>query len=162
MNTATYDHRFPTLKAIAALTLSGAAVAGLLLMAVWHFQPDQPDAASAAKLMALASVFAAWLGLLPVILLGHLGVMATVYSYFIGAAIRVALCLSAGVAAVVVGKLPAVTVGVTLIAMYLPLLFVEVGFVARYLWAKDFMCSAYMPDTTTLPAPETSHTKVSA
>lgn len=162
MNTATYDHRFPTLKAIAALTLSGATTAALLIMAVWHFQPDQPDAASAAKLMALASIFAAWLGLLPVILLGHLGVMATVYSYFIGAAIRVVLCLSAGVAAVVVGKLPAATVGLTLIAMYLPLLFVEVGFVARFLWMKDFTYPALAPSTNPLSAPETSHTKVSA
>ena len=77
--------------------------------------------------------------LIPVAVCGTLGVMPTVYAYFVGMAIRLTICLGTYLVAVTSQFLPAHPVATTFVIFYVPLLFVEVGVAGRYLWSKDFL-----------------------
>jgi hypothetical protein len=119
--------------------LSGAAVLAAVLAQPLVALLTRPGPQVAASVYAMTLV--AWLisliGLLPVVLLGPLGVMQTVWGYFLGSALRVMLGLAGWYLVSTSQQLPADMTGLALVAAYLPLLFVEVGFVARYLWDKD-------------------------
>lgn len=131
-------HTFPLTKAL--LVLTGVALAsGVLALLVVGMIDDTQPARRATLVMAGVSWVACVLGILPVAILGPLGVMPTIFAYFGGAAARVVMSLLAAIAAVQVARLPALPVAAALMTMYLPLLFVEVGFVGKYLWAKDFL-----------------------
>lgn len=139
MNAPAQHHPFPTAKALAALTFAGLLVAAVILWAVSQLRPGDTQAINASAIMCVVGILAAWVGVSPVIVAGPWGVMPTIFAYFIGTALRVALCLAAAMMAVGVFKMDDMIVGVTLVALYLPLLFIEAGIVARYLWMKDFL-----------------------
>ena len=84
-------------------------------------------------LVWLASLVSLW----PVKVLGPKGIIPTVWGYFLGAAVRLLLCLIASVWAVTRFGLHEHQVMVMLVVAYLPLLFVEAAWVGRYLWLKD-------------------------
>ncbi len=73
------------------------------------------------------------LGLLPVAVGYRLGVMGTAYGYFIGAGIRVLICILATVMALRSDWAIRAWL-TTLMGLYLPLLMLEAGLVGRYLW----------------------------
>lgn len=137
MNPAGQPHRFPARLTLACLTPAAVAaglLAGLVLPMIYG---RDPLVGQAVLVMSAAAWASAMLGVLPVALLGPHGVMPTVYGYFIGAALRIVLSLAAGVVAVRVLALPMEPVALTLVGVYLPLLFIEAGIVGRYLWQKD-------------------------
>src|SRR5690606_7741015 len=105
----------------AALILYGVSW-GLVALAF-----DEPHAAAAVHFAALAVWLSGLLGLAPVGMLSPAGLMPTVYGYFMGAAVRVLIVLGATAWAIALAKLPALPWVVTLFAMYLPLLFLEVS-----------------------------------
>lgn len=131
-------HTFPLAKALLVL-LGVALAAGVLAVLIVGMIDNSRTAMNAALVMAGVSWAACVLGILPVALLGPLGVMPTIFSYFGGAVVRVVLSLIAAVIAVQGARLPALPVAVALMTMYLPLLFVEAGLVGKYLWSKDFL-----------------------
>lgn len=131
-------HPFPLVRMLLALTgvaLLAAAPAALIAAGFDH----GPGSMRAALTMAVISWGVSVTSMLPVAVLGPLGVMPTIFAYFGGATMRLMLSLAAAVAAVKFAALPPLAVGLSLTVMYLPLLFVEAGFVGRYLWAKDFL-----------------------
>lgn len=139
MNPRPRQPAFPILQAVGVLTLAAAAAAMVCLWAIPAAFGNPDGAQRGVALMAGVAWFSLVLGVLPVGLLGPLGVMPTVYGYFLGGAARVVICLGMAVVLVKSAMLPAGPVMVTLAAMYLPLLFVEVTLVGRYLWKKDFL-----------------------
>ncbi|MCC7193708.1 MAG: hypothetical protein IT444_13110 [Phycisphaeraceae bacterium] len=139
MNSRPRQPAFPLLQAIGLLTLV-AAVVGLICLWAVPAAFNHPDGAQrGVMLMAVIAWFSLILSILPVGMLGPLGVMPTVYGYFLGGAARVVICLIMGVVLVKAALLPVGPVMVTLAAMYLPLLFVEAALVGLYLWKKDFL-----------------------
>jgi hypothetical protein len=128
---------FPTLRAVAALS----AAAGLLLAAALGgaalFQPGAADVRQAVWFAAAVGWASALAGLAPVVIAGRRGLMWTVYGYFVGMGLRLALCFGASMVAVHGGWLPGRPTALALAVFYLPLLLVEVGMVGRYLWQKD-------------------------
>jgi hypothetical protein len=88
-----------------------------------------------------AAVLVVWvtgaLSLIPVAILGPHGVLATVKGYFAGMMVRLPVCLIAALLLHRLAHLPVRPLQIGLAVSYLPLLGVEVGFVARYLWQKD-------------------------
>ncbi len=125
---------FAALSATVWLTLTAMVALGL----AWLIVPHETVTDTRGLLLAAAvSWIAALLALAPVTLLGPLGVMATIWGYFIGAGGRIVLCVLAGAMLVKLAHLPAKSVMLTLVVMYLPLLMVEASLVARYLWLKD-------------------------
>jgi hypothetical protein len=78
--------------------------------------------------------------------------MSTLYAYFAGAGVRIVLCLAAVVVMIKVMNMPAHTVVISLMAVYLPLLFIEVQQVRRFILTAD------LPTTVrqSKPGPEAS------
>ncbi len=133
---------FPTAAALLWLTgatVFGAAVAVLATPMFAGFTPEVNRAILAASVVAYVGSL---LAMAPVSALGPWGVMPTVYGYFIGAALRAAWCMGAGMMLVRGWGLAATPTSAVLVWMYLLLLFVEVALVGRYLWAKDFLPKA--------------------
>lgn len=152
MTTATSPARFPLLPCVAALTCA-AVVVWLGARPVVGFLA-QPDArlSDTVLIMTLIAWLTSIVGLLPVLLLGPLGVLPTVWGYFAGAGLRVVLCLISWYYAVSVFGLPSDSTGLALVAAYVPLLFVEVGFVAHYLWQKDLAAAKSTASAGSTPA----------
>ncbi len=80
---------------------------------------------------------AAMVGLGLTAMLWPLGLMPAVYGAFIGAGCRLILSIMAGVLLVLGLGLPARGVLLTLVAVYLPMLFVETLLVGRAMWKLD-------------------------
>ncbi len=87
--------------------------------------------------MAVAAWLGALLGLAPVVVAMPTGMMPMVYGYFLGAGLRVGLGLLAVVVGVKVLAMPAGPVAVTLLAVYLPLLWIESSLIGRQLWRRS-------------------------
>ena len=87
-------------------------------------------------LMAGTVWFTGLLSVLPVAALGPLGVMPAVKAYFIGAGVRVALCLIVLALALSAWKLPKAALVIGLMGVYLPILFVETTIVVNYVKQK--------------------------
>ena len=119
------------------LLVPAAALYGVLAWAIPAICGREGGALAGVSAMAGVVTFSLVLSILPVGVLGRLGVMPTVYAYFLGAAARFVICLAAGFLLVKAQGLPAVPVMLTLAIMYLPLLFIESALVGRYLWKKD-------------------------
>lgn len=141
MPSAERQPAFPLFGATAALTGAAVVMGGL----AWTLTPrffgdaslDDAQVASAA-LMASVLVWAATVAtLLPLAILGPRGVMPTVFAYFAGVGARVIACLGGALVLIVGAGKPADAVLISLVAVYLPLMFIEVAIVGRYLWAKD-------------------------
>jgi hypothetical protein len=136
----------PLLPVTLALGLT-ACLSGGAVWAVYSLGLGRPAVAPMIVATA-AGVFAlSLLGLLPVVLLGPRGVMPTVAGYFVGMFIRLPAALGAYLWVELAGTIPADPVLHTLAPTYVLLLFVEVAFVGRYLWAKDDL-----PSRTEVPA----------
>lgn len=137
MNATAPTARYPALLTIASLT-GAAVVAGVLARAlVGLLVASDANLTRAVLIMTIIAWAISIVGLLPVILLGPMGVLPTVWGYFIGAGLRVVLGLTGWYLVQMLTSLPADMTGLALVAAYVPLLFVEVGFVAYYLWHKD-------------------------
>lgn len=139
MNDTQNQPGFPLPQATVWLTATAAVCWAVAWYAAVALHGDTPGVRSAVYLAGAAVWGASLVGIAPVALLGQQGVMATVWGYFIGMGIRLALCLGLYLAVVSRGLLPGQPVATTLAVMYVPLLFVEVALVGRYLWAKDFL-----------------------
>ncbi len=77
------------------------------------------------------------IGVAPVAWFGPRGVMATLYAYFGGAAVRIVLCLAAVVLLIKIGAMPAGAVVMTLMVLYLALLAIEVWQVLHFIRTND-------------------------
>ena len=89
---------------------------------------------AAAVLGAAIVLVAAVVGLWPLVVGARLGLSGAMFGYFIGAALRFVGCLAVGfLAARYKGYAPA-PLFVTVVAVYLPVLFVEVALLARAVW----------------------------
>ena len=128
---------FGFLSATAAITIVAMILFGL---AWWLVKSAFGQVAGSEQAIILAAIVA-WgsslLGLLPVAMVSQQGLMPTVYGYFVGAAIRVIICIVASVIAIASVKTPAGPWATTLLGMYLPLLFLEVSLIAQYIWRID-------------------------
>lgn len=122
---------FPIFKASVVLTVTGAACFGVSL---WITAMPLLVGVTAASVWLLAMV-----GLAPVAMLGHRGVMPTVAGYFVGMFVRLIGCLGGFLLVMAWTDLPTTPIVSTLAATYLPLLVVEAAIVGRYLWRKDFL-----------------------
>jgi hypothetical protein len=128
---------FPLIKTLGTLLAVALALAGVSAAVIpWAFGFP---AGALPGVLAMAGVvtFSLLLSVLPVGMLGPLGVLATVYGYFAGAAARFVICILAGFLLVKVQGLPAGPVMITMPVMYLPLMMIETAMVGRYLWKKD-------------------------
>jgi len=131
---------FPAGRVLAWLSV----VAVALVVALWLVLPllfsDHAGARSAVLTIGLATWLSGLLSVLPVA-----GVSATrandvmlyVKAYFLGAGLRILVCLAALVIAVKPMGLPAAPVVITLMVVYLPLLFIETAGVTRYIKSPD-------------------------
>lgn len=128
---------FAFLPAAAALTAVAVLTGGLAHWAVPSLVHDEQAASPAVWPMVTLGWVTAMVSLLPVALLGPLGVMATVVGWFVGTAARVVITL--GLAWWLVRQMDLSSEAATwaLMIVYLPLLFTEAGLVGRYLWMKD-------------------------
>ena len=90
------------------------------------------------------------ISVLPVAMMGHFGVMQAMKAYLGGAVARVMIILAAVVVGVAVMKLPKMPLVVTLMTMYLPLLFTETALVVRYIKKNDLPASSNLPGTEAL------------
>lgn len=134
----THQPGFPILPATAALWGLAAVLLALAWSVVTTTTPLDPlGSIAVVGPVVLLVVVSATLGLLPIYLLGPLGVMPTIYAYFGGAAVRFALSLLGLVWMVKALSLPAGIAAVVMVAAYLPLLAVESALAGRYLWLKD-------------------------
>ncbi len=128
---------FPMWSAVVLLT----GVAGVVYAASWaivtYWFSDVHGAQPAVSVMAAVVWASSLLGVLPVVVLGPRGVLPTVVGYFVGAGIRIVLCLAAAVIAAKGYGLPLAVTMVSMVAMYQPLLFVETACVGVYLRRKD-------------------------
>lgn len=77
------------------------------------------------------------IGVAPVAWFGPRGVLATLYAYFAGAAVRIVLCLVTLVVFIKTLSMPAGTVVFALMGVYLTLLFIEAGQVRRFIMTAD-------------------------
>ena len=152
MTDTTRQPAFPLARSVLALTvLAGVTYAGC----VWILPPlfDYPaGGAAGVNSMALVVWLSSLVSLMPVVVRVPSCVQPTVAVYFAGAAARIALCIVSAVVLVRGFDLPRETVLLTLAVMYLPLLFVEAGFVAAYLWKKDSLPKAKAPAESTTTA----------
>lgn len=156
MTSSTPSARFPAGLTVAALTAAAVLSALLAQPLVALLTRSGPEVQRSVLVMTAVAWLISVVGLLPVVFLGPLGVMPTVWGYFMGSAMRVVLGLVGWYLACTSLKLPADMTGLALVTAYLPLLFVEVGFVARYLWAKDEAAAAVRAAAAhPSPAPKT-------
>lgn len=128
---------FPWWSSCAVLS----TVALLMGVVAWLIVPAVFGQSSTCRQAILVAATVVWgsalLGLLPVSIACRWGVIPTAYGYFIGAGTRVVICLVTTVVALRLGW-PAGPWATTLLGIYLPLLFVEVGLVGRFLWCQDW------------------------
>ena len=91
MTSTTQPARFPALWTMASLTLATAAAALVARPLVALLVGEGPQVTPAILTMSGLAWAIGIVGLMPVILLGPLGVMGTVWGYFMGSALRVVL-----------------------------------------------------------------------
>ena len=91
--------------------------------------------------MALAVYLSAVLSILPVAGFGRRGVLATMSAWFGGTAMRMVLCLLTVVVLIKSMDRAVAGVVITFMAMYLPMLMVEVRQVTRFLKTSDLPIS---------------------
>lgn len=134
--------------------LSAAAVGIFvaLRLAFAYFAPDLERADVAINAAAIVVWISTLLSILPVAAAWRAGLMPIVYAYFVGASVRIVLVLVATAAALKLADLPELPWVATLFAIYLPLLFIEVGLVGKYLWNKRLNGDA-SSGTSPNPAP---------
>ena len=126
----------PLVTCLLGLTGMAAAmvpVAAWLCAAVFGSVPNRSLAVGA---MAAVVWAASLVAVVPVALLDRRGGAGTVTGYFIGAAIRIAVCLAAALVGVLACDLPAGPVLLTLAVVYVPLLWLESALVARGMWRR--------------------------
>ena len=130
---------FPLLSSVVYLTILAA-----VLICILHFVMRvalQPSAGSGEAVLWMGMI--CWvtglLGLLPVALAGSRTVLSTVRAYFTGAVLRVLLSLLAVLLFVKGMGLPPAPVVVTLMVIYLPMLYLETFIVVRYIKGNDFV-----------------------
>ena len=137
---------FPLWSSAVLLT----AVAVMVYAASWtivaHWFAQVQGAQAAVSTMSAVVWVSSLLGVLPVAILGRRGVFPTVVGYFVGAGIRIVLCLAAAVIAAKGYGLPLAMTMISMVVMYQPLLFVETACVGRYLCRKDHLPKS--PDAT--------------
>jgi hypothetical protein len=126
------------------LTCAATLVAAILSLII--------EPVSCVGLMAGVVWGSSLMGMTPVVWFGKLSIMSTLYAYFAGAGVRIVLCLAAVVVMIKVMNMPAHTVVISLMAVYLPLLFIEVQQVRRFILTAD------LPTTVrqSKPGPEAS------
>ena len=149
---------FPCWSSCLILSVTTLLLFGVAWWAVTLIFGDSPSIHHAIQRAGIVVWGSSILGLLPVMAGCRLGVMGTAYGYFIGAGIRVLICILATVIALRSDWLirPWLT---TLMGLYLPLLMLEAGLVGRYLWKlndsrKNPSTNSNMPNdyTTTVDA----------
>ena len=136
MATPAEQNSFPLMRALLLLSAAAGGLYIVLRLALGLVYGELEGVGAAVDVAALVVWCSAVLGLMPVVLLARAGLMAIVYGYFIGTVVRVLIVLLATVAVLVKTPLPAVVWVVTLFGMYLPLLFLEVSLVGRFIWSK--------------------------
>ena len=128
--------RFPLVIVVGSLTGVSLVGIGLLNWLVPMLFTDGDGARQAVLVGALTAYGVTVISLVPVALRVPQGVMAIVGAYFAGAGLRLIGCIAAIVVAVVGWQLPPGPLVLGL-SLYVPLLFIETGFIGRYLWRQD-------------------------
>lgn len=125
---------FRMIPSIGALTALSAA----LLAVAWWAVPGLLGNVSSGRQATVAAAVVAWgssiLGLVPIAVTYKRGLMPTVYGYFVGASLRVIICVVASVVAIQSVQLSTSHWAITLLGMYLLLLVLEVALVGRCVW----------------------------
>ncbi len=134
--------RFPIVTTLVLLTLIALVVGWLLtlLMPMFFAPPTASLQTELHRIIYLSTGIvwlAAMLSLLPLFMLAPRGLMPTVTGYFIGSGVRLLLCLGAAVYLCLFNQQPALPTGLAMVAVYVPLLFVESALVGRYLIQLD-------------------------
>lgn len=128
---------FPFAHTAAALSAVAVTISGLLLVALPRFS-DEPGVTTATALMATVVWCSGLIGAIPLATGKPRSVLAIVRAYFVGAAARILICLVALAVMRKMFDLPAAALVVTLMLLYLPMLFVETRIVVRYIKTTDF------------------------
>lgn len=129
---------FPLRSSVFYLTALAAAITCILYFVVLAALEPSGDGAEAVLWTGIICWLAGLLGLLPVALAGSRAVMTIVRAYFTGAAIRMLLSLLAVLLFVKWMKFPTGPVVVTLLAVYLPMLYLETYLVVRHVKEDAF------------------------
>ena len=132
------DQAFPMIKILSLLSALALGLGAALMLIVPTLMDDPQRARLGVGLMAAVVWLSSLVSVLPVGRAYRLGPIPLIKAYFTGAAVRIIICLLALVAAIKMMDLHPVPVTVTLLIMYLPLLFAETYFVVAHLKKCDF------------------------
>ncbi len=150
------QHGFPTGRILALLSVVGLSLLAVLWLVLPMLFADVDATREAVLIMGLVAWLSSLISVLPVT-----GVSATrsrnvllfVKAYFLGAGARVVACLLAVVFVIKSRQLPEAPTVVTLMVMYLPLLFIETASVTRFIKSPHGPSAAPRP-TAANPATE--------
>ncbi len=138
MSGNTLQPRFPLFTTLAALL--GASV--ILFVLAWTVFPtvtDEPATRSCILFAGILVSVISMLTMIPVAILGPMGLMPTMYGVFGSMAVRMGICLGGAIYANRVLEMPRVVLVASLMWFYLPLMLIEMASIGRYVWQKDFI-----------------------
>lgn len=127
---------FPAGRIVAYVTIT-AAVVGVVALSLTALTADSSTTRPAVLFSVMATWVVAILAVLPVATLARRGVRATLIASLLGMAVRMMLCLGVALLGIYILDMPATVLLLTMVGGYVVMLFVEVAFVARYLWFQD-------------------------
>ena len=130
------QHAFPTAVALLALTVA-AVVCGAASFAVIAWSVDLATARSTAPFATIVVWAGTVLAVVPVALLGPRGVSQAIVAYMAGMIGRMLFCLAAALVAVGLLELAAAPTLLSMVAVYMVLLLVDVTLIGRYLSGED-------------------------
>lgn len=135
MRTCSNQPSFPFFSALAALTVAAAITYSILWLLISNLIESVALTHESMLVAGLVGWFSSIIAIVPMGFVGRHGLMANVAGYFLGAAMRVLICVVATVIAVKTFEYSPSSWAVMMMGMYLVLLFVEVSFVARHIWS---------------------------
>lgn len=146
-----HSQRQPAFPVFSTAAIISLVAGGLYLVSrglVNNFFGSSGPVGLAVGIMALVVWVGAVLALAPVATLARRGLRRLITGYFVGMGLRVVLSLAGAYVCIAYLNLPPGPVALTLVAMYLPLLFVETGCIGRYLWPLGSTGIAHRPEST--------------
>lgn len=128
---------FPVARALGWLSLTLLVLAGAFYGVGGLINARDTVSTSVVVFVALVLWLSAVVSICPMRVLGSMGPSAVVWGYFAGTAARIILSVGACAWAIIKLGLPAQGVLLVLVGLYLPVLFLEAGYIGRHLWRMD-------------------------
>jgi hypothetical protein len=132
------DSSFPFMKTLTVLSALALLLGAILYLVIPQLLKSPNDAQQGVGFMAIVVWFSSLISVLPLARGNYDGPIQLMKAYFIGAGLRVVVCLLALVVAIKMMNLSPIPLVATLFVMYLPLLFTETGLVVRHLKRCNF------------------------